>query len=148
MLVQNECILCFFSMTSVLLAALSVGSITLGMTGCLSLWGTDLDPITLITLVMSLGLSVDFTAHISYHYSSRQRPDSEPSEQLYEALKAVAWPTIQAGLSTALCASVLSIVNSYMFIPFVKTIALVVFWGILHAFVIQPVILTNLSNVL
>jgi len=47
---------------------LTILSINLGVFGYLVLWGVALDPISMTTLLMSIGFSVDFTSHISFHY--------------------------------------------------------------------------------
>ncbi len=47
---------------------MAVLSINIGVIGLLSLWNVDLDPFSMSALLMSIGFSVDFTAHISYHY--------------------------------------------------------------------------------
>jgi predicted RND superfamily exporter protein len=53
---------------TVVLATLSIVSICLGVFGFLVLWGIQLDPISMATTIMSIGFSVDFPAHIVYHY--------------------------------------------------------------------------------
>jgi hypothetical protein len=52
--------------------AFSIISIELGVVGFMALWDVNLDSISMINLIMCIGFSVDFSAHISYHFMSRQ----------------------------------------------------------------------------
>ncbi|PIO61880.1 hypothetical protein TELCIR_16581, partial [Teladorsagia circumcincta] len=64
-------IACFIfipNLACIITACFSVLSITLGILGLLSLWGIDLDPLSMAALLMAVGFSVDFTSHIAYHY--------------------------------------------------------------------------------
>uniref|UniRef100_A0A158PAB8 SSD domain-containing protein n=1 Tax=Angiostrongylus cantonensis TaxID=6313 RepID=A0A158PAB8_ANGCA len=62
------------SMACIITACFSVLSVTVGILGLLSLWGVDLDPISMTALLMAVGFSVDFTSHIAYHfYKSKQK---------------------------------------------------------------------------
>lgn len=62
---------------------------------------------------MSIGFSVDFTAHISYHYY-RNPLSWSCDERLADALKCIGWPMVQAGISTLFCITPLSFIDSYM----------------------------------
>lgn len=48
--------------------AFSIVSIELGVLGFMTLWGINLDSLSMINLIMCIGFSVDFSAHISYHF--------------------------------------------------------------------------------
>ena len=61
-------------------------SINVGVFGGLSLWSVNLDPLTMCTTLMAIGFSVDFTAHISYHYY-RASSSWKPSVRLADALR-------------------------------------------------------------
>lgn len=52
--------------------AFSILSIELGVVGFMTLWNVNLDSISMINLIMCIGFSVDFSAHISYHFMSRK----------------------------------------------------------------------------
>ena len=61
---------------------------------------------------MAIGLSVDFVAHISFHYYKGEIDDRR--ERLRHALVSIAWPMLQAALSTVLSLLVLVLIHAYM----------------------------------
>lgn len=113
---------------SVITASISIASISLGVMGFLSWWSFDLDPVVMAVFViafpsfsprlqavlMTVGMSVDFIAHVAYHYQLTNKkiirngkvvklPVRGPQEKLEHTLEAVGWPMIQAGVSTICC---------------------------------------------
>ena len=64
--------------------AFAIMSIELGVLGFMAFWGINLDAISMINLIMSIGFSVDFAAHISYSYmDSEGTPDDRVRNSLY-----------------------------------------------------------------
>lgn len=61
---------------------------------------------------MAIGLSVDFVAHISFHYYKGGIEDRR--QRLRHALSSIAWPMLQAALSTVLSLLVLVLIHAYM----------------------------------
>ncbi|KAH7728589.1 CRE-PTR-5 protein [Aphelenchoides avenae] len=137
---------------SVLIAVLAIGSISIGVIGYLSWWHLDLDPVTLCAVLMSIGMSVDFTAHVSYHFQLKERaeirvgsvikvPMASRREKLYHTIQAIGWPMTQAGISTVICVLPLILLQNYIPGVFFKTISLVVIWGLFHGLVMLPAFL-------
>ena len=56
-------------------------------------WGVRLDGVALINLIMCIGFSVDFSAHICYHYLTEE--GKQPSERIRASLYALGLPIIQ-----------------------------------------------------
>ncbi|CAD6189063.1 unnamed protein product [Caenorhabditis auriculariae] len=142
---------------SVTTAAISIASITVGVMGFLSLWNFDLDPVVMAAVLMSIGLSVDFIAHVAYHFQLAHRKEIKegevvkiplrgPTERLEHTLDAVAWPMIQAGVSTICCILPLLFRASYSPSVFVAAIFLVVSLGMLHGLLILPSFLAALPE--
>lgn len=119
---------------------LSVMSIVTGVIGIMYFWGVYLDTISMITLIMSVAFSVEFSSHITFAYtrsSSKTRDD-----QMTQALHVVGYPIVQLGISAVLGIFPIAFSDSYIFQAFFKTIFLAIFFGFLHGFLVLPVVLS------
>lgn len=123
--------------------AFSIVSIEIGVVGYMTLWGVNLDSISMINLIMCIGFSVDFSAHISYAYLAAKV--DTPAERVEECLYALGLPILQGGLSTILGITALILAPSYIFITFFKTVFLVIFFGAMHGIFLLPVLLSLLG---
>ncbi|GMS80092.1 hypothetical protein PENTCL1PPCAC_2267, partial [Pristionchus entomophagus] len=139
------CFLMIPSASSIVSSSVAMLSINVGVFGLLSLWGVNLDPISMCTTLMSIGFSVDFTAHISYHYY-RNPLSWSSDERLADALKCIGWPMVQAGISTLFCITPLALIDSYMVRVFVKTLVLVIGLGLLHGIIFLPALLLTVGR--
>merc|ERR1719341_325960 len=119
--------------------AFSIVSIELGVLGFMTFWGVNLDSISMINLIMCIGFSVDFAAHISYHYM-----DSEgtPDDRVRNSLYGLGLPILQGAVSTILGVIGLMIAPSYIFVTFFKMVLLVISLGFLHGLFLLPVLLS------
>merc|ERR1712223_1775697 len=102
-------------------------SIVAGVLGYMSWWGVNLDGVALINLIMCIGFSVDYSAHICYHYMSVE--DRSPDKKISASLFALGLPIIQGAISTILGVVGLAFAPSYLFITFFKMIFLVSLFG-------------------
>lgn len=120
--------------------AFSIVSIELGVVGYMALWGVNLDTISMVNLIMCIGFSVDFTAHICYAYMSSGA--KRPADRVRESLYALGLPIMQGAISTVLGVSALILAGSYIFMVFFKMIFLVIVFGALHGMILLPVLLS------
>lgn len=120
--------------------AFSIISIETGVIGYMALWKVNLDSISMINLIMCLGFSVDFTAHICYAYMSSTA--LKPEDRVRECLYAVGLPIFQGAISTILGMVALLLADSYIFSVFFKMVFLVVFCGAMHGLFLLPVLLS------
>lgn len=120
--------------------AFSIVSIEIGVIGYMSLWSVNLDTISMINLIMCIGFSVDFSAHISYAYINSDLPT--PAERVQSALYSLGLPIFQGSISTILGIIALAFAPSYIFLTFFKTVFLVMLFGALHGILLLPVLLS------
>uniref|UniRef100_A0A183BPQ6 SSD domain-containing protein n=1 Tax=Globodera pallida TaxID=36090 RepID=A0A183BPQ6_GLOPA len=120
--------------------ALAMLSIEIGVIGFLSLWSVKLDPISMITLILAIGFSVEFSAHVTYGFVSGAE-QLTPRERCVDTLEKLAWPMVHGSMSTILGVLVLAFIDSYMVRVFFKTVFLVLVIGVFHALVLLPILL-------
>ncbi|TKR92205.1 hypothetical protein L596_006903 [Steinernema carpocapsae] len=120
--------------------AFTIGSIDLGVIGFMTLWDVNFDVISMITIVMSVGFSVDYSAHITYGYVIADEPTA--SGRIRAALGALGGPVTQGATSAILAVVTLANIPSYTIVTFFKTVFLSISIGLLHGLVFLPVILS------
>lgn len=138
------CLMFIPHIPSVVSAVFSVFSISWGIFGLLSLWSVDLDPLSMAALIMAIGFSVDFTAHVTFHYY--KTPPGHPRMRIQNALGVIGWPMAQVGLSTIVALLPLLFKQSYLAMVFLKTIVVVVLLGMFHGLVLLPAVLTMITR--
>lgn len=120
--------------------AFCIVSIETGVVGYMALWDVNLDSISMINLIMCIGFSVDFTAHICYSFMSSKKETAE--EKVSESFYSLGLPIFQGAVSTILGVAALILADSYIFLVFFKMIFLVIFFGALHGLFLLPVLLS------
>uniref|UniRef100_A0A5S6QSL0 SSD domain-containing protein n=1 Tax=Trichuris muris TaxID=70415 RepID=A0A5S6QSL0_TRIMR len=129
---------------SIIWVGIAIVSICLGVIGILSFWRVHIDMISMITITMSIGLSVDYIAHATYHYSSAY--GVTPYDRLVVTYRNVAIPTVQSGLLAIAGVSALVLLESHMVETFVKTVFLVVLIGMAHGLIFMPALLSTIMR--
>lgn len=120
--------------------AFSIISIELGVVGFMTLWDICLDSVSMVNLIFCIGFSVDFSAHISYHFMSRK--DMSMEERVRDSMFALGLPITQGAVSTIIGVIGLVIAPSYIFITFFKMVFLVITLGAIHGLFLLPVLLS------
>lgn len=121
----------------------AIASIIAGVTGFMFLWKVNLDSISMINLVICIGFSVDFSAHIVYASVSNRK--SSANQRVIDALHVLGYPIVQGALSTILGIATLSAAQSYIFRTFFKIMLLVITFGALHGLLFVPVFLMTVG---
>lgn len=127
-----------------LLVGIAIISIETGVVGYMALWGVNLDQISMINLIMCIGFSVDFSAHISYAYLTAKVERTEA--RLRECLYSLGLPILQGGLSTIVCIVTFIFAPSYVYLTFFKIVFLVVFFATVHGLLLIPVLLSMFAS--
>ena len=125
------------------LVFLTIVMILVGIFGFMYFWDLTLSSITMIHLVMSVGFSVDFSAHVCAAYLISDSVTRE--ERARDAIRHAAGPILNGATSTLLGIIVLAASTSYIFQSFFKIMFLVILFGLLHAIFFLPAVLSLLG---
>jgi len=108
--------------------------------GCMNMWGLAIDNVSVIQLVISVGLCVDYSAHVGHAFMT-QEGASRP-ERVVATLGNVGTAVMNGGVSTFLATMLLGLSRSYVFRVLFQTFFLTVLLGLLHGLVCLPALLS------
>nr|CRZ23267.1 BMA-PTR-13 [Brugia malayi] len=149
-------LICYIFITKLLstvVASFTIFSIFYCLIGILSLIGLDLDPITMIVVLIAIGFSVDFTAHTCYHFyhydnsaHNSNKCNDYRTRKLADIYFVVGEPIVEGAASTILCMLPVFAISTELIKSLAKTIVTVILLGIFHAIIIVPAILSLRIN--
>ena len=119
-------------MTSVLLTLVNV-------MGYMHFWGLTIDVVSSIFIIISIGLCIDFSAHIAHAFMAN---DGDKNERMRLALQQIGPAVFNGGLSTFICICLLGLSDTYIFISFFKVFTLVIIFGLFHGLIMLPILLS------
>lgn len=116
-----------------------VGFVDVMILGMLHFWGEALNSVTISNIVIAVGLSVDYNAHLAHAFKNAT---GTRNERAIKALDNVGISIIHGAFSTFLAVLVLSLSESYIFVTFFKAFFGIVLFGSMHGLILLPVILS------
>lgn len=114
-----------------------------GTIGFMHFWGLTLSSVTMIHLIMSVGFSVDMTAHVCHSFMISD--GGSKNERVTSALEGSGGPLFNGAVSSIIGICMLSTARSYIFKSFFKVMLLVILFGLGHSVLFLPVILSFLG---
>jgi len=128
------------SAVTALLITMSVAFCLVEILGFMYLLGIAIDSVSVINIVLAVGLSVDYSAHVGHCFMTKGGEDK--NQRALEALADIGAAVLNGATSTFLAVAVLLFSSSYVFSVLSKQFALTVGLGILHGLVLLPVLLS------
>lgn len=107
--------------------------------GFIHFWGLTIDVVSCITLIIAVGLCVDYAAHVAHNFIGHQ---GSGDERAVKTLRDIGPAVLNGGISTFLAFVMTAFSTSHVFITFFKVFFLVALFGMFHALIFLPVILS------
>lgn len=123
----------------ILFVTLAVAMIMVGVFGYMYYADVALSAITMIHLIMSVGFSIDFTAHICHGYMISDGKTSEL--RVKQSIDKTGAPIFHGAVSSLIGIAILGAAKSYAFRTFATVMSFVLVFGIAHALLLLPVLL-------
>ena len=105
-------------------------------------WGLTIDITSMSVLIISVGLCVDFCAHIvhGFLYGRGTR-----HERVVYVMEHIAPAVMNGGFSSILALSLLATSRSHIFVSFFKIFFMICVFGLFHGLVLLPVVLATIG---
>ena len=139
-----------FICTLILIAHFATSAIVLltvtltivNVAGYANFWGLNIDTLFATFLTISIGLCVDYSAHIAHAFMVAK---GSRNERMKQTMISTAPAVLNGGISTFLAFVLLSMSKSIVFLTFFKVFFLVVVFGLFHGLLFLPVVLSLLG---
>eukprot|EP00526_Cylindrotheca_closterium_P001359 CAMPEP_0113628114 /NCGR_PEP_ID=MMETSP0017_2-20120614/14568_1 /TAXON_ID=2856 /ORGANISM="Cylindrotheca closterium" /LENGTH=897 /DNA_ID=CAMNT_0000538409 /DNA_START=59 /DNA_END=2752 /DNA_ORIENTATION=- /assembly_acc=CAM_ASM_000147 len=139
-------IIVFFTVASPMtsfLITINVAACIIEILGFMYALGIVIDSVSVINMVLAVGLSVDYSAHVGHCFMVKGGEDK--NKRALEALADMGASVLNGAISTFLAVVVLLFSSSYVFRVLSTQFALTVGLGVLHGLVGLPVMLSVLG---
>ena len=121
---------------------LTVTLTIVNVAGYANFWGLNIDTTFAIFMTISIGLCVDYSAHIAHGFMVAK---GSRDERMKQTMICIAPAVLNGGFSTFLAFVLLSMSKSIIFLTFFKVFFLVVVFGLFHGLLFLPVVLSLLG---
>ena len=121
-----------------LIVLLNVLFTIVNVAGFSNFWDVDIDIPFVILMTISIGLCVDYSAHVAHSFAVEK---GSRNERMKNTLVKVGPAVLNGGLSTFFAFFLLAFSSSFVFFTFFKIFFFVVLFGLYHGLIFLPVIL-------
>ena len=125
-----------------ILVVICVSFTIVGVSGVMWMWGLTIDTVSCIALVLSIGLSVDYSAHIAHAFLAAPGKKNRIERVKGAALIQVGPATTNCAFSTFLVFAFLGVSTSHVFRTFFKVFMPATILGYFNGVVFLPVVLS------
>ena len=131
-----------------LLVTMNIALVDLNLLALIWYWNLELNFVTVVNLILAIGLAVDYSAHIAHAYNfSVADPECKTNRERRKSKVRRTFTNIgnsvfHGAFSTFLAIVTISASSNYIFRAFFKQWFAIIIFGMLHGFVLLPVILS------
>lgn len=139
--------------TATLVVAMCVLMTDMFVAGLIFYWNLTLNPIVVLQIILGIGCSVDYSAHIAYAYLIEIAPSKLKTKseiRKYKAQKALSTmgsSVFHGGFSTFVSLSVLAPSKTYIFVVFYRMWFAIILFGMANGFLLLPVVLSFVGTI-
>lgn len=121
---------------------LCIAATAVEIIGFMHYWSLTIDSVTVIMLVLSLGLSVDYSVHIGHAYLTSIDENNDANTRMKMALEKQGVAVFNGAFSTWLAVVCLATSQSYVFLSFFRILLLCTTFGLFNGLFVLPVLLS------
>ena len=130
-------------LTTSFIVLITVTLTVINVAGYAYFWGLSIDTLFAIFMTISIGLCVDYSAHIAHGFTIEEGSNNE---RMKKTLTKIGPAVFNGGMSTFLSFVLLANSKSIIFLTFFKIFFLVVLFGLFHGLLFLPVLLSLISS--